>query len=78
MPTTTPADAPRGRGRPPSRHRPDGARKRNIYLTDAEFAAAQDRGRAAGIPADAWIRGLVLAALAPDAAPEKPRNPRRK
>jgi hypothetical protein len=60
-----PSDAQpkRGPGRP--RTRPDGAKKRQLWLTDDEFAAASaaaSRAGEAGVSAEEWMRRVVLAA----------------
>ena len=57
-----PTETKRGRGRP--RTRPTGAKRRVLYLTDDEFArvrAVASRAGAAGLPADEWMRRVVLA-----------------
>ncbi len=55
----------RGRGRPQTR--PDGVKKRAVYLTDDEFArvsAVASRAGDAGVSAEEWMRRIVLAATA--------------
>jgi hypothetical protein len=49
------------RGRP--RTRPAGSKKRSLYLTDDEFAAAQEYGERAGVAAEQWMRTQILAAI---------------
>lgn len=64
MPEQT--EQPRGRGRPRNlARRPEGARQRVYYTTDAEQAAieaAATRAGPAGVTVQEWARRVLLAA----------------
>lgn len=56
----------RGPGRP--QHKPIGAKRRYIDLTEGQFAAVREAARRAGVSAAEWMRRRVIAAAkAPDA-----------
>ena len=50
----------KGPGRP--RTRPEGTKKRALYLTDAEAERLRRRAEAAGLSLEEWMRRAVLAA----------------